>query len=193
MDILCGMRRNRVVVGLVASMLVALVTARAQQRPDFSGQWMLEPSKTPLSSNAPAGRPDQGRLALGDMGSGWSSAFTITQDGSQLIVEETVFSRYDAAQQPRSVYALDGSETRNAVMISHTTQVRISRAQWDGQALRITTTYPGIDPATGRAMTTEVVHRLSLESPSALIVEATRQAALGGAATTTRTVYRRAS
>ncbi|HYE85468.1 MAG TPA: hypothetical protein VEA16_03890, partial [Vicinamibacterales bacterium] len=91
------------------------------------------------------------------------------------------------------VYALDGSETRNAVMISHTTQVRASRAHWDGQALRITTQYPGIDPASGQPIATEVVHRLSLEAPSTLIVETTRGAALGGAATKTRSVFRRAS
>jgi hypothetical protein len=171
--------------------LIMSVGLAAQGRPDFSGQWTEVPAAAPLSTNAPAGRPDQGTLAVGNMGSGWGSPVTITQNAKQLIVDETVFSRYDAAQQPRSVYALDGSETRNHVMLSHTTQVRVSRTQWDGQALRITTIYPGLDPSTGKAVNTEVVHRLLLESPSSLIVEVTRGAPLGGKPMTTRTAYQK--
>jgi hypothetical protein len=163
----------------------------AQTYPDFSGRWTVDPGTTPLSTNAPAGRPDQGRLTLGDMGSGWGSPVTITQNSTQLIVDQALFSRYDAAAQPHFVYALDGSETRNEVMISHTAQVRLSRAAWDGTSLRITTRYPGIDPDSGKPLTTEVVHRLSLESPTTLVIEATRGPALGGQATTTRTVYRK--
>jgi hypothetical protein len=136
-------------------------------------------------------RPDQGTLPRGDMGSGWGSPLTITQDARQLVVEPAVFSRYDANPQPRLTYALDGSESRNDVMIGHATQVRTSRAAWDGPSLRITTTYPGIDPASGKAFTTEVSHRLTLESPSALVVEVTRSGAMGGQALTTRTVYRK--
>lgn len=188
------MSRSLACVLCVATVLItgrAGVQASAQTRPDFSGRWTAESGTTPLSTNAPPGRPDQGRLTLGDMGSGWGSSVTITQDQAQLVVEQTFFSRYDAAQQPRLVYALDGAETRNAVMIGHTTQVRVSRAAWDGQALRITTLYPGIDPGSGKPLTTEVIHRLSLESPMTLVVEASRGASLGGAAMSTRTVYRR--
>ena len=163
----------------------------AQTRPDFSGRWTVESTAAPLSTGGPAGRPDQGRLAVGDMGSGWGAQLTITQDGARLSVEPMLFNRYDAAEQPRLVYALDGTETRNAVMISHTTQVRVSRAAWDGQSLRITTLYPGMDPGSGKPLTTEVIHRLSLEAPATLVVEVSRGAALGGKATTTRTVYRK--
>jgi hypothetical protein len=162
-----------------------------QARPDFSGRWTVDSIAAPLSTGGPAGRPDQGRLAVGDMGSGWAAEVTITQDGKQVIVEPAVFSRYDAAEQPRMIFALDGSETRNAVMISHTTQVRVSKTAWDGQALRIATLYPGMDPASAKPVTTEVIHRLSLESPTTLVVEVSRGAALGGKATTTRTVYRK--
>lgn len=125
------------------------------------------------------------------MGSGWGSPLAITQDAKQLLVEQTFFSRYDANPQPRFVYPLDGSETRNNVMIGHATQVRTSRAVWEGQALRITTRYPGVDPVSGQPFTIEVTHRLSLESPTTLIVEATRGAALGGRETATRTIYRK--
>jgi hypothetical protein len=87
--------------------------------------------------------------------------------------------------------ALDGSESKNAVMIGHSTQVRTSRAAWDGPALRITTTYPAMDPSSGKAFTTEVTYRLSLESPTTLVIEATRAGVLGAKPTTTRTVYQK--
>jgi hypothetical protein len=169
------------------------VGAAFQGTPDLSGQWTIDaaPALPPPGAAAPPGRPDQGTLAQGDMGSGWGSPLTITQDAKQLVVEQTLFSRYDATQQPRFVYALDGSEARNAPMIGHATQVRVSRASWEGQVLRITTRYPGVDPTSGQPFTTEVIHRLSLESPTILIVEVTRGAAFGGKETTTRTVYRK--
>jgi hypothetical protein len=125
------------------------------------------------------------------MGSGWGSPLTITQDARALVVEQTLFSRYDLQPPLRFVYALDGSETRNAVMTGHTTQVRLSRAAWDGPALRITTIYPAIDPASGKPFTTEVTHTLSLESSTTLVIEITRSGALGGQTTSTKTVYRK--
>jgi hypothetical protein len=169
------------------------VGAAFQGTPDLSGQWTIEPAPAlpPAGTAAPPGRPDQGTLARGDMGSGWGSPLTITQDAKQLVVQQTLFSRYDVAQQPRYVYMLDGSETRNASMIGHATAIRVSRASWDGQVLRIITRYPGVDPSSGKPFTTEVTHRLSLESPTTLIVEVRRGAALGGTETTTRTVYRK--
>jgi hypothetical protein len=153
-----------------------------QAPPDFSGQWTVEAAAAP----AP-----QSPLPRGDMGSGWGSPLTIAQDARQLVVEQTLFSRYDLQPPLRFVYALDGSETRNPVMMGHTTQLRVSRASWDGQTLRITTNYPAIDPASGNAFTTEVTYRLILESPTTLVIEATRGGALGGQPTKTRTVYRK--
>jgi arylsulfatase len=160
----------------------------AFQAPDFSGQWRADPATpaaTPLATATPAPQ------ARGDMGSGWGSPLTITQDARQLVVEQALFSRYDLQPPLRFVYALDGSETRNAVMTGHTTQVRLSRTTWAGQALRITTIYPALDPASGQTFTTEVTHTLSLESPATLVIEVTRGGALGGLATTTRTTYRK--
>jgi hypothetical protein len=125
------------------------------------------------------------------MGSGWGSPLTITQDARQLVVEHVLFARGDAQPPLRFVYSLDGGETRNTVMIGHSAQVRVSRAAWTGRTLQITTSYPGVDPASGKPFVTEVTHRLSLASPSSLVIEVTRGAALGGEVTTTRTVYRK--
>ena len=125
------------------------------------------------------------------MGSGWGSPITITQDAAQLIVEHQMFSRYDLQPPLRHIYALDGSETQYPIMMSHTTQMRRSRAVWKGDTLEITTSLPAIDPATGKPFTAEITQRLALESPGTLIVDVTRAAALGGSATTSRTVYRK--
>jgi hypothetical protein len=162
--------------------------APIQAPPDFSGQWTLE------AAAAPGGPPAPGAPAAppkGDMGSGWGSPLTITQDARQLVVEQALFSRYDLQPSVRFVYALDGSETRNAVMTGHTTHVRVSRATWDGQALQITTTYPAVEAVSGKPFATEVVQRLTLESPTTLVVEVTRGGALGGQPTKTRTVYQK--
>jgi hypothetical protein len=153
--------------------------------PDFSGVWIAEPAAAPTAPAPP------GTLARGDMGSGWGSPLTITQNARQLVVEQALFARGDMQPPLHFVYSLDGGETRNSVMIGHSAQVRVSRAAWTGQTLQITTSYPGVDPASGNAFITEVTHRLSLASPASLVIEVTRGAALGGHVTTTRTVYRK--
>src|SRR5262245_23871723 len=109
--------------------------------PDFSGRWTIEsapltPAPAPAGGATPAVRPDQAKLTPGDKGSGWDSPLPVAQDPKHLVVDQTLFSRYDLGPLLRFVYALDGSETRNEVMIGHATQVRSSRAAWDGQTLR---------------------------------------------------------
>jgi len=182
---------SRLVMGVMVLAGSVFADTAFQPPPDFSGQWTVAPLTVPLSTGGSPNRPDHGQLAVGDMGSGWGSPIAITQDAAQLVVTQTLFSSYDAFTQPRFRYALDGTETSNTAMIGHTAQVRRSRAAWDGQALRITTQYPGIDPGSGKPLTTEVTHRLRLESPTTLVIEVTRSAPLGGKATTTRTVYRK--
>ncbi len=126
------------------------------------------------------------------MGSGWGTPLTITQTATELVVQHALFSRYDLQPPLRFAYRLDGSESRNTTMAGHATQTRVSRAEWEGQALKIVTSYPGIDPGTGKPFTTIVTQRVSLESPTQLIIEAVRSGVLGGRETATRTVYRKA-
>ena len=125
------------------------------------------------------------------MGSGWGSPITITQSATELIVEHQMFTRYDLQPPLRHVYKLDGSESQYSILISHSAQNRKARAAWKGQTLEITTTLPGIDPATRKPFTVDVTQRLTLESPTTLVVDVTRGGALGGAPTTSRTVYRK--
>ena len=163
--------------------------ARAQAPVDFSGRWTLEApaiATTPAVPGTPAAA-----AAPGDMGSGWGNVLTITQDAKKLAVEYAFFSRYDAQPPLTFTYPLDGSEGRNSVMMGRGEQIESSKAVWSGSSLIITTTSRVDDRHAGKPFTVEVARKLSLESPTTLIVEVTRSGVLGGAPTPTRSVYKK--
>jgi hypothetical protein len=157
--------------------------AHAQTRPDLSGRWRTE--------QPAAAQPQQGRAtASGTMGSGWGPTITVTQDAERLVVEYPFYSRYDLQPPLRFAYSLSGSETRNSLMVGNGLQEEVSRASWDGNALVIQSVYSTSHPAGGRQiLRTEVTRRITLESPTTLVVETTRAGVLGGAPSTTRSVY----
>ena len=161
------------------------------QAPDFSGRWTLE-APSVASTPAVPGKPAV-TAAPGDMGSGWGSTITIAQDAKRLSVEYVVFSRYDLQPPLTFTYPLDGSEGQNTVTMGRGEQIESSHARWDGQALVIVTTSRVTDRGARQPFTTEVTRKLWLESPTTLVVEVTRAGVLGGQASTTRSVYRKAS
>ncbi len=188
---------NALAVGILAS------SAAAQEKPNFSGRWTIEPEPAATGRGAEGrGAAAQGADATqrggggggrggrsGDMGSGWGSTITITQDANRLTVEYMFFGRGDMQPPLRFVYALDGSETKNSVMMGRGIQGQTSKAAWDDDKLIITTVHTFTNPANGQPMTSEVKQTLSLESPTSLQVEVTRSGVLGGPSSTTRTVY----
>jgi hypothetical protein len=94
-------------------------------------------------------------------------------------------------------FALDGSETENAVTTGRTGPAPVSTTAWDGNRLVITTRYPFQSPDEGRWLTSTVIQTLWLQpaggapwEPS-LVVETLRGGALHGPPSTTRTVYTR--
>src|SRR5215471_9046258 len=97
----------------------------AQVKPDFSGRWTAEPpAVTPAGPEQAAAERARGvelrssdPAPQGDMGSGWGSTITITQDATRLTIEYVFFRRGDMQPPLKFVYALDGSETRNTVMM----------------------------------------------------------------------------
>lgn len=154
----------------------------AQALPDFSGEWVIVDSVAEQRSVAAVG--DAG-FRIGTMGSGWGSPLTLHQQSNQLVVEYAFFATYDLQPRLRFTFALDGSESRNAVMIGHAESVLRSRAAWRDTALVITTSYPG------PGGTTEVRQVLTLQAPNALVVETTRRGFAGSAAVVTRSVHAR--
>jgi hypothetical protein len=178
---------------LIVAAVVVLAAGVPQTRPDFSGKWTSEPEPTATTGRREEARSERAgdRARKGDMGSGWSSNITITQDASRLSVEYLFFARGDMQPPLKFVYALDGSETKNSVMMGRGVQVQTSRTAWDRGSLIITTVHTFAHPETGQPMTSEVKQTLSLESLTSLIVETARSAVLGGPASSTRTVYRK--
>jgi hypothetical protein len=173
---------------LLASTLAAGCFAAdiaAQATADFSGRWKVETKAEAPAVPGAAGAPPM----RGDMGSGWGSTIAITQTASQLIVESILYSNYDLQPQPRFVYSLDGSETRNTMLMGRGSQEISSRARWEGSSLRITTVHTLADPSSGKPVTMDVTQTLSLSSPTTLVVDVTRAGVLGGQPSTTRTVY----
>lgn len=189
------------VAGIViaAVVLAAPATVAGQERPDLSGRWVDE-TVEPAAAGGRAGGvgagqargrgagPGRGR-GRGTLGSGWGPDITIAQEGNRLTVQYVRFSRGD--MQPPIIYqfTLDGSESRNRLLLGWGVEEPVSHARWDGNRLVITTQHSSPPPATGvpaAYMTTQV---LSLESAATLIVETTRPGAMGGETTVTRTTY----
>jgi len=173
----------------IAIFAALVANTHAQAPVDFSGNWTLVPPAIATTAAVP-GTP-AAAAAPGDMGSGWGSPLTISQDAKQLKIEYAQFSRYDAQPLLTFMFPLDGSEGRNTWPMGRGDQVETSKAQWSGQTLIITTTYRVDDRAAGKPFTTLLTRKLTLESPTSMIVEVTRDGVLGGAATTTRSFYRK--
>jgi hypothetical protein len=187
------MKRVANILSIVTVVLLA-ASVTAQTRPDFSGRWTSEPepaATVPGGGGQAAAARSGGRGVSGDMGSGWGANITITQAANRLTVEYAFFARGDMQPPLRFVYALDGSETKNSVMMGRGIQTQTSKTAWDGDKLVITTAHSFENPANGQPMKSEVKQTLSLESPTSLVVETTRSGVLGGPPATTRTVYRK--
>ena len=76
----------------------------------------------------------------------WGSNFTVVQTSTRLTVEYPFFTRNDMQPPLKFAYALDGSETRNSVMMGRGAQQQVSKAAWDGDALVITGVIVNGDP-----------------------------------------------
>lgn len=185
---------------LAAVVITSFATfAVAQSKPDFSGRWTTDPDPAaaatappaPPRAGAPPAATGQRGGGRGDMGSGWGSTIAITQDAARLTVEYAFFGRGDMQPPLRFVYALDGSETRNSVMMGRGIQQSASTAAWQGNTLVITTMHTFPDPGTGKTTATEVKQALTLESPTSLAIETTRSGLADTPASTTRSVYRK--
>ena len=132
------------------------------------------------------------------MGSGWGPSITIVQGMGKLTVERVFFSRGDLQPPLKFHYSLDGSETRNTVMMGRGMQEQVSRTAWEGDELVITTVHKYPSPEDGRMVTSEVKQTLSLQSSSlvrfplpSLVIEWTISGVQGGASSSTQTVYRK--
>lgn len=168
----------------LAALALGATQSLAQAHPDFSGTWVRADSAE-RPSIASVG---DAAFRRGDMGTGWGSPLTIRQDGRQLSVEYIHFIAYDLQPPIRLSFALDGTESRHALMIGHAETVLRSVAVWVYNSLVITTRSPS---PTGVGATSEMRQTLTLSSPTALVIETTRPAPPGEPPAVVRTVYTR--
>jgi hypothetical protein len=166
--------------------LIALASTAGAQRPSFAGDWVRNDSVARTVATA-----GDAAFRRGDMSSGWGATLTIRERPDSMIVEYDFFSAYDLQPRVRLAYALDGSESRNSIMIGHAESAQRARLSWQDNALVITTQHVGPKGADGRAPSYEVRQALTLDASGALVVETTRSGVLGAPTTTTRAQYGR--
>ena len=111
------------------------------------------------------------------MGSGWGSPLTIRQSADSLIVEFPHFSTYDLQPPLRYAYSLNGSESRNTIMIGHADTHEVSRASWSGDTLVVVTSFPAPASGDARPRTSILRQSLALAADGALVIETTRERA----------------
>jgi hypothetical protein len=147
----------------------------AQGKANFAGKWQqVDPDPA-----AAAGGGGRGRG-----GGGWGQTPTITQDASNLTVEYMGGGQNPTAT--KFIVKLDGTDSKNSQSFGGNTMESVSKAVWEGSKLVITTTqeFNGNKFETKRA--------LSLEGGN-LVIETTSPGRQGGAATTTKVTYKKAS
>lgn len=163
------MRRTTVVVMAMASLVIAGSTATAQSK-SFAGSWTVVPDP---AAPAPAAGGRGGGRGLG-------AGATITQDDKTLTITRTT-----QAGEIKSVYNLDGSQSKNTLSMGGNSVDQVSTAKWEGPKLVINTTAS----FNGNEFTTTMA--LSTDAAGNLTVESTSPGRGGGAPTTTTMTYKK--
>lgn len=148
--------KRSMLVGMFLALVVVAV-AFAQGTPNFSGTWTLNAEKSGMT--APAGG--------GGRGAGGGGPMTVTQNDKQLTVERTM-----GQNTVKTVYNLDGTESKNEMSRGGQTMTSTSTAKWDGNKLVITTKGEGPNGPT------ESVQTWSMNADNTLTIE---QPGRGGA------------
>ena len=166
-----------------ATMLLVSTELGAQNRPSFAGTWAViadANAPAPPAGGGGGGGGGGGRGGGRGGGAGLGMGATITQDANTLTIV-----RATGAGEVRTVYNLDGSESRNTVQGRGGAMEQVSRARFDGSKLVITTQQTmGGNPV-------ETTMSLSLDPQGVLVVEATAPGRGGGAPATTTMRYRK--
>lgn len=123
---------------MLSAAAVVLLTAGllAQAKPNFAGKWTMDaPAAGAAPAAAPGGPGGGGGFGGGGGRGGFGMEATITQDATTLTIE------YTQGQNPvKLVYKLDGTESKNMMMGRGGQTEQVSKAAWEGSALKIVTT-----------------------------------------------------
>ena len=157
----------------IAIFLAVGVGAYAQDKPDFSGKWVVVDPAPAAQSAAADGRGSRG----GGRGfqPGFGPEFTVKQDATTLTVSR-------GGQAPPLSYKLDGSNSKNSMTRDGQQTDQISTATWDGNALVIVT------QLSFRGSTYEQRRVMRIEDGN-LVIDQTNPGR--GGATTVKVVYKK--
>ena len=162
------MRKAMIFLG--AAMLALSAPAMvAQAAPSFAGKWTMIADPA-----APA--PAAGRGFRGGLG----QEATIGQDDKTLTI-----TRVGPNGELKSVYNLDGSDSKNTMTFGDNAIELLSKVKWNGGTMMITTS------SSFNGNTFETTMNLSLDAAGNLVVDATMPSRDGGAPTTVKRSYRK--
>ncbi len=160
------MRRMGMLVGAAAVALFAS-TARAQTKViNFAGKWIVIDSTT------------LGRGGRGGLG----PTVTVIQDPSTLTIV-----RVGMNGEIKSIYKLDGSESKNTIMMGNNSIEQTSKAMWMGDTLMVTTS------RLVQGATQETVMNLYFDAKGNLVVASTPPPRGGAPVTKQIVIYRKGS
>jgi hypothetical protein len=153
---------------LTSAAFVAMAALPATaQNADFSGKWMLVPdaSAAPAQGGGPGRRP--------------SPEIDITKDAKTLTL-----TRVTPNGERKSVYNLDGSESKNTMNFGGNAVDQLSKITWNGNTMVVTTT------ADFNGNKFESTMSLSLDAAGNLVIESNFPTP-GGGATTSKATYKK--
>jgi hypothetical protein len=154
------MKRALVFTLVLAVAITTLVFA--QGRPDFSGTWVLDASKSDVGRGSPAGKQMPMRTVT----------LVLKQTSDTLTIQRTV-----GEQKETALYKLDGSVSANKLPSGNESK---STAKWVGATLAIKTTAEISDPEGGAKIKTEMTDVRSLSADAQVMtVVVTRQTPRG--------------
>ena len=163
------MMRKATVVLSAVMLAASAMSAMAQATPSFAGKWSMV-----ADPGAPA--PAAGRGFRGGLG----QDATITQDDKTLTI-----TRMGPNGEVKSVYNLDGTDSRNTMTFGQNSIEQLSKVKWTGGTMVITTS------SSFNGNTFETAMNLSLDAAGNLVVDATVPNRDGGAPTTVKRSYRK--
>jgi hypothetical protein len=163
--------RRAAVLATAALLVVGAAASLKAQAPNFSGKWTMQ-----VDPNA-AGGGGGGRMGGGGRG-GFGQEFTAVQDAKTLTITRTTQNG-----EIKTVYNLDGSESKNTQSMGGNDVTSSSKAMWMGSKLMITTT----TEFNGNSRETKMT--LSIDGSGNLLVETTSPGRGGGDPVTRTSTY----
>lgn len=115
---------RRLAIAAVAVAVTVFASGLSAQGKDFSGKWAPDAEKNAAAMGGGGGGG----------GRGGGGAMTITQDAKTLTIERTT-----QAGSTKTVYNLDGSDSKNMAGRAGQQTEQVSNAKWNGEKLVITT------------------------------------------------------